>query len=327
MAVKFNGSSHKLVRNATLFGVTNSGKFTISGWFWSDGVATLDTFLLSGPSGSGKFNCLLTTAGEIQVVCRKPGASTIVVQCITDGAALEDSEWHHFVISCDLSVPVIHFRIDGIAPTVIETTLTVSETIDFESPTAWRIGANISETAWSDFALEDLVFKTGQFVDISDLNTLELFISSDGRAASGDLFWQNVGPNAGRKPVGYGVGAPIFNGEKADVYFSNSFQSNLGTGGAFVVSGLPFDTPTNAPNVYRHAAQYDNKERWFDSELTGFSYTRSRTFIEQREGHPKKGLRMGVDERDEHFRQERPADSLNQLLFNDREDDTEEWDR
>lgn len=327
MAVKFDGSAHKLRRDASLFGVSTSGKFTVSGWIWSDGVTTSDGILTAGPSAAGKFVLTLTSAGELQVVCRKPGATTIVVQCTTSGEALEDSAWHHFVISCDLSVPVFQCYVDRVASTVTETTLTASETIDFESPEAWAVGCNIAETLFADFALEDLVFKAGEYVDLSDAANLELFVSSDGRTASGDLFWQNCGPNAGVKPVGYGVGAPIFNGKTADIHFSNVFQNNKGTGGEFVVSGLPFDAPSEEIDVYRAAAHYDQRERWFDSELTGFSYTRSRTFIEQREGHPKKGLRMGVDEMDEPFRQERPADTLNQLLFNDREDDTEEWDR
>lgn len=326
MAVKFDGSAHKIRRNASLHGAVNSKKFTISGWFWSDGVASSDGILTSGPSGSGKFVLTLRTDGELQIVCRN-AAGTIIVNVLTSGAALEDSTWHHFVLAVDLSQPEVLCYIDRVAATLTETTLTADGIIDFESPVIWVIGANAADSIFADFALYDLLFKAGEYVDLSDANNLELFVSSDGRTASGDSFWQNVGPNTGVKPVGYGIDFPCFNFNKPDIYFSGDFQQNKGTGGQFVVSGLPFDAADNEPRVYRAAAHYDNNERWFDSELTGFSYTRSRTFIEQREGHPKRGLRMGIDEMDEPFRQERPGDTYHQLLFNDREDDTEEGDR
>lgn len=328
MAVRFNGSTHKLQRDAILAGVENSGKFTVSGWVWSDGVAAQDVILAGGPSGSGNFILSVTTAGELNIVCRN-SAGTIIVNCTTSGEALEDSTWHHFVMAVNLSTPIIKCYIDRTLATVTESTLTASATIAFQNATRWTIGSSYSGSVFSDFALEDLLFKAGQYVDLTDADNLNDFVSSDGRAESGDKFWQNVGPSSGVKPVGYGVGAPVFNGEKADIYFSNSFQNNQGTGGEFIPSGLPFTAVSFADRLktYRNSAHYDNKERWYDSELTGFSYTRSKTFIEEREGHPHRGLRMGIDERDGPFRQESVADTLSQLLYGDNEDDSEEWDR
>jgi hypothetical protein len=261
---------------------------------------------------------------QLSLILRN-SSGTIIYQGTTV-TLYADGSWHHAVISVDLSATTVTWRIDRATPTITINTAAVDDNIDFEGATVWKLG-NIVADAGVNYqgALYDFVFKAGQFVDLTDAGILNDFISSDGRTASGDLFWQNAGPDAGKKPVGYGVGAPIFNGEKADVYFSNCFQYNQGTGGAFVLAST-FDT-TADPDIYRASAHYDNKERWYDSELTGFSYTKSRTFIEEREGHPKKGLRIGIDERDGTFRQEDPSMTYHQLLFNDREDDSEETDR
>ena len=325
MAVKFDGTV-RLVRSATLHGATSSKKGTISFWFMiANGEGEM--IFSGGPSTTHRISLAsASTDGDLTLILRNSSGTALYNATTTEGD-WEDSLWHHVIISIDLSVPSVTWRIDGAAPTLSETTAATDGTIDYVGCTRWLVGANYDATAIYSGSLFDFLFKAGVAIDITDTDELERFISSDGRTASGDLFWQNVGPNAGRKPVGYGVGAPVFAGEKPEVFFSNAFQQNKGTGGDFVLTSSTFDAASSEPYIYRHAAHYDNKERWFDSELTGFSYTRSRTFIELREGHPKKGLRMGIDELDAPFRQERPADTLNQLLFNDREDDTEEWDR
>lgn len=317
-------STTRLTRSATLHGVLNSKKLTLSTWFkCADGTGG-DMFF-AGPSTTARVYLTLSqSTGKITFRLRNAAGTTLYLA--ETNSAYDDASWHHLVISVNLATPIVTWRIDKSAPTLTVTTAATDGTIDFEGSDQWKIG-NIHNNGGTNYngAFFDFLFKAGEHVDLTDNDVLKLFVSSDGRTASGDLFWQNSGPNPGIKPVGYGVGAPVFNGEKADIYFSNSFQNNQGTAGAFVFSG-EFDEATS-PRVYRWAAHYDSRERWFDSELTGFSYTRSRTFIEEREGHPKRGLRMGVDERDEHFRQERPADSLNHLLFHDREDDSEEYDR
>lgn len=318
-------SGDYLARNALLIGAEDSKKFTISLWFLT-GNASVERVIFHSKTASQIIVYLvIRTSGEIKLILRNSSGTTLY-NAFT-ASTYEDSLWHHLVISVDLSVPVVSWRVDGSAPSITVATAATDGTLPFGSCTSWGV-ANTGLGDDENFtgALYDLLFKSGQYVDITNEDTLELFVSSDGRSASGNYFWQNNGPNSGRKPVGYGIGAPIFNGEKADIYISGAFQDNKGTGGAFVANGLPFGSNAG-PDVYRAAAHYDNRERWFDSELTGFSYTRSRTFIEFREGHPKRGLRMGIDEMDEPFRQERPADTYQQLLFQDREDDTEEWDR
>jgi hypothetical protein len=104
-----------------------------------------------------------------------------------------------------------------------------------------------------------------------------------------------------------------------------NFQINRGTGQNFTINGTP--ATSRGPLIYRQSALKPTPgERWFDSEQSGFSYPRSETFIEQREGIPSYGKRLGKDERDEKTRQERPGLSFSQIILGTPglEDDSED---
>ena len=325
MSAPIFSASTRLTRDSALALVPSSKKATFACWFNAD-AGNGGVILSGGPSAFSRFQISLnSTTGKLSLVLRDSAAA--LIYAASTNTAFDDSAWHHVVISIDLSATTVSWKVDRSSPALTITTPAANVEIDIAGATQWKVG-NTFNNGGVNYAgaLYDLLFKVGVFVDITDVNELEKFVSSDGRAASGNTFFQNVGPNPGIKPIGYGHQArDAFGGEPADIYFSGVFQDNKGTAGPFVLSGT--FTAEEDPDVYRAAAHYDNKERWFDSELTGFSYTRSKTFIEQRDGHPKKGLRMGVDEMDERFRQEEPSYTYHQLLFNDREDDTEEWDR
>jgi hypothetical protein len=318
-------STTYLTKASKLIGVVSSKKAMLSFWHYCDdddggvifsgGLSTTHRIILEQHA----------TDGKISLILRNSSGTTLYNAKID--TAYDDGLWRQITIAVNLGTPIVTWRVDGAAPTLSTTTAATDGTIAFEECTTWRIGQNYDATGTNyEGSLYDFLFKADQFVDITDEDLMESFVSSDGRTASGSKYWQNVGPDAGKKPVGYGSGAPIFNGEKADICFSNCFQNNQGTGGDFVLTDT-FASKTDGPEVYRSAAHYDNKERWYESDLTGWSYTRSQTFIENREGHPKKGLRMGLDERDDRFKEENPGETLSQMLFNDSEDDSEEWDR
>lgn len=323
MAVVFDGTNDKLTKTSKLFGVVNSNQMTLAGWFKPDAAQTGTIF--SGTVGA--YNSIafsIDAPGVFSLFLRGVGGGGLYAA--TTVTEYDDDAWHHLVISIDLSVPVVSWRIDRTAPSLTVTTAAVIGPIDFGGSVDWSVGSVIDSVDFYDGGMYDFMFKSGVYVDITDSNNLKKFVSSDGRTASDPHYWQNPGPNAGVKPVGYGLGAALaLNGEQADIYFSGNFQHNKGTGGAFVLSGA--FTEEDDPRVYRSAAHYDTKERWFESELSGWSFTRSRTFIEQREGHPKRGLRMGIDEMDGSFRQEQPSATFSQMIYHDREDDSEEWDR
>ena len=170
----------------------------------------------------------------------------------------------------------------------------------------------------------DFAFWPGLFVDLTDAEEVRKFISSDGLTSS-DGDFANPGPTAGtRKPVGYPLGDL---GQPA-VFFTGGFTHNMGTAGPFQ-DRAAFDESTTEPVVYRQSSSPLARpgERSFDSEKSGFTYPRHLTFVERREGNPDYGLRMGFDERSAPTRDDNPGYRLSHFIFQDREEDDEEYDR
>lgn len=324
MAVGFDGSTY-LQQTRKLRNVVNSKKLTLSFWFKADdgegGVV-----LFGGPSATERVQIEITAAGKISTVVRN-SAGTKIYESSTD-TAYDDGEWHHVAISIDLSTQTVLVYVDRTSSAVTVTTAAADDTIDFEGATEWDIGQSYQAggTAYQG-ELFDLVFKAGTALDLTDADVLRTLVSSDGASESqSDQYRQNVGPDKGPKPVGYGPGgSKVFGGESADILYSGAFNKNRGAGGDFALVGA-FDF-SRGPEIYRNAALKPTPgERWFDSEQSGFSYPRSETVVEQREGLPSYGKRIGLDEVDEKTRQERPGLSFQQIVLGTPglEDDSEE---
>jgi hypothetical protein len=221
-----------------------------------------------------------------------------------------------------------HLYVDRTSDEVVSTGPT-DGTIDFAGVTEWIIGANVAGTAnFFTGEMDDVVFIPGYFLDASDADELNKVVSSDGRthASRTDIYWQNPGPDAGPKQVGYGATGSKISGTGVPILMiGKNFQINRGSGQNFTINGSPENS--RGPLIYRQSAlRATPGERWFDSERSGFSYPRSETFIEQREGIPSYGKRLGKDERDEKTRQERPGLSFSQIILGTPglEDDSEE---
>jgi hypothetical protein len=201
--------------------------------------------------------------------------------------------------------------------------------VDYAGSTAWTVGATVDGTSKFDGKLYDLLLWPGTFVDISDADNLKYLVSSDGRTnADTGYEYQKYEPT-GVKPVGYGHDFSFpTTGVRPAIAFSVGFTLNRGTGGPFTLNGTfeSQSSPDN-PNGYRGAARWATPgQRWFDSERSGFSYPRAETFIEDREGHPDLGKRMGLDERDEETRDIGPlrAASVSTLVRGGDEQDDED---
>jgi len=323
MAVYLDATGGYLRRDSLLVGVGASKKFTLSAWF------NIPTAAAAGQSTS--FLVLQTSGGASNFIMNVPVSGPFIntVQISTRGVSgavnisafsqvITRNVWHHVVASVDLSAASIKMYIDRVAATL--TTLTqVDENIDFR-------GASNGADIWSlqqislvaNIKLYDVAFWPGLFVDLDTATELRKFISSDGQTDYG-----NPGPTAGTpKPVGYPLGIL---GTPA-VLFSGAFRHNLGSGGSFTYAGAY--TSAAGPDVYRQSGSPDAKpgERSFDSDLSGWTFPRSQTFIERREGNPHHGSRMGLSEKDDQSRQDVPSVAYQQLIFSDDEEDEEESD-
>jgi hypothetical protein len=222
--------------------------------------------------------------------------------------------FNHFVASWDLSAatPVAKLYIKNTDETN-DTTAPQSGTVNYRTPvgsTEIKIGEGF------EGRMMELVFWPGVYVDLTDADVRKRFISQDGET---DV--ANPGPTAGvGKPVGYGYrGELASRGTAAAVIFSSTFAVNHGTGGKFSITGDP-STGAGLNTDREHATGRAFGERWFASELSGWYYPRSKTFVEDREGLPNHGKRMGLDERDGPTRLERPSLSFSAMLDGDDED-------
>jgi hypothetical protein len=216
----------------------------------------------------------------------------------------------------------------------LDTSTLTDATLDYTSAGPWSIGVSDPDSTqvfplYAD--LLDLVFWPGTYIDFSDSDTMNLALSTDGLTNSDytpTARYANPGPTAGvRKPVGYGVQATIpSDGVAAAVLFSGAFAKNNGTGGVFSQTGV-IDQNDNMRTYRQSSTKQVPGQRSFDSEISGFTYAREDTFIEQRDGLTTKGLRLGQQERDARTRLELPDRTFTQFIYPEHEEDIEERDR
>ena len=330
MALTFDGVDDYVRLNANLFipgsgSISSSKSATLSCWF--KGTTAPGNLFLGINSGGNRFSLSIeSSTGKLVVLARN--AADSVIYAAKTAADYTDGDWHHVLVALDLANSAAHLYVDRVSDEVVSTGPT-DDTIDFAGVTEWIIGANTGGT--SNFftgEADDFVFIPGFFLDASDAGELAKVVSSDGRThpTRTDIFWQNPGPDAGTKQVGYGAdGSKISELEPPILMLGKNFQINRGTGQNFVINGSPADS--RGPLIYRQSALRSTPgERWFDSERSGFSYPRSETIIEHREGIPSYNKRIGIDEVDDKTRQESPGLNFSQLIMGTPglEDDSED---
>jgi hypothetical protein len=324
MSLTFDGSTAYIQRSANLQGIADSDAFTLSLWFKA--TANPGNILLGINSGGNRIGLSIeSSTGKVAAVLRN--SSNTVLYAGKTATDYSDSVWHHLALAADLSATTVHLYLDRISDEVVSVGPT-SGTIDFTGITEWIIGANTGGT--SNFFtgdIDDIIFWPGYFLDISSADNLRKLVSSDGLTESVDgQYRQHARPTPLYKPVGYGATGDLpTGGVKPILRLADNFRLNRGTGGNFTVNGT--FAASRGPNAYRQSALRSTPgERWFDSEQSGFSYPRSETVIETREGISSVGKRIGKDEVDDRTRNERPSVTFSQLLIGQtgREDDSEE---
>lgn len=311
MALQFDGSTVYIQRAATLEKIVDSKKGTISAWFKA--TSAPGNILLGINAGGNRVGLSIEAATGLLVFVLRDSTDTLLwsTKTATDYA---DDEWHHVGITWDLENNIGLLYVDRVADKV-DSTAPTDGTVDYTGVTEWIIGANTGGTAnFLDGGLFDIVFWPGVVLDFTDPDQLSFLVSQDGRTSTSQYYFQNAGPDPGPKPVGYGATASLYTDSIPAIFLSGSFTVNRGNGGAFTLNG---DTAEIAgPPAYRSSALFPTPgERWFESERSGWSFPRSKTFIERREGIPAQGQRLGDSERDDTTRQENPTRTLSQLIF------------
>jgi hypothetical protein len=324
MAYTLDGTNDYWRRAGVLNGITNSKKFTFAGWFKIGDNSGNLMYLVQALNA--KFEVFRNTDDTIFVRARNSAGTVILALSTT--TTYNNTSFIHIAASADLGNSRGQLYINGTAATLVTNTVT-DDTIDFAGATSWGIGATSTGASASPFTgeISEVLLYTGVSLDLSDADDMKKLLSSDGVTESqSDQYRQNAGPDKGRKPVGYGATGDIpTGGTKPNIYLSGTFTLNRGTGGNFALNGSP--SSSRGPKTYRSSALRPTPgERWFESEQSGWSYPRSETVIETREGLSNVGKRIGIDEVDDTTRNERPALTFSQLLvgLTDREDDSED---
>lgn len=334
MAYTFDGAADYFHTNGVdMFGpVADSKKITVAAWV-KIGTNTAADRIIFATANAGKGIILLLSATDKFQLLGYNSANTKILDLVTPTSYTGTALWYHIVASIDLATAASSELLINRDSDKTETTAT-DDTLDFDRSEGYGIGAYNDGTGFWDGEIAEVLFYPGSFVDVGVVDNARFFASSDGQSeALSNQYRQNVGPDSGTKQVGYGPDAsdPTGGLARPHVYVHGNFTINKGTGknADFIEKGAP--TSSRGPFTYRHAARNETKrgakgERWFDSEQSGFSYPRSKTVIEQREGIPSFGKRIGRDEVDDKTRQERPGMSFSQIILGTPglEDDSDE---
>lgn len=224
--VVFDGTDN-LSRSGGPTGIADAKTGTLSVWCNGAGSAATRYLIYGGTSGrfrilmldnaGGDANCIqvlgLTAAGAVAISMRST-------------AAVNDSSWHHVLMAWDTATAASCLvYVDGSDVTSI-----ISRTdaaIDYASGDMWVGCANTGGSSHYAGDVAELYFTT-EWLDISDSTVREKFAKSG-------------------KPVYLGADGSKPSGTQPILYFkgpASTFDTNLGSGGAFTASGTFTDAST-----------------------------------------------------------------------------------
>lgn len=333
MAAAFEGSTW-LVHPGPLRKVSNAKTGSISCWVKFTDQDAANQIILDHfeTGGSTRFRFYRASSNYIYILGQPPGGGSTSLSLKSATAYTSSSGYIHIAASWDLANGLGNFYVNG--DDDLDTSTLTDTLLDYTSAGPWSVGvtdpdANQLSPLYAD--LQDLVFWPGTYLDLTDAAVMRLLLSPDGETDSDytpTASYGNPGPTAGtRKPVGYGVQGEIpTNGVPASILLSGAMAKNAGTGGVFSQVGV-IDQNDDMQTYRQSSTKQVPGQRSFDSEISGFTFPREQTFIERRDGLTTKGLRLGMSEMDDKTRDEWPERRFDQIVFPDREEDTEERDR
>lgn len=231
-AADFDGINDHMLRGAALSSIADSKKGTVSFWFRVDGGDGTGRFFMSQPVTA----CLqiLTSLNPINIV-GKNTAGTNILSILSASSYLAGASWHHLLASWDLAITTAHYYIDDVDDKAGGATIT-DDTINYDGPTNWSIGANTAGTSNWNGALAEFFFIAGQYMDLTKVSNRRKF-----RSASG-------------KPVHLGTDGSLPFGVVPSIYLHlddaeavANFATNRGNGGNFTITGT-LDTASSSPS-------------------------------------------------------------------------------
>lgn len=208
----FDGTNDSLARGAALTGIADGKTATLSMWFRVAGTAGTQVWTGTGISTSG--GILVSTAGSVLTVLARNSSGTTAFRVDTAAAYGVSPIWHHLLFAYDLANTTGYCYIDNVSVAVgTVANLTVAYLPDwFASSATNKCNGDIA----------DLWFTT-TYLDISQAANRAKFIDQ-----------------TTLRPVPLGATGELPTGTAPLVYLGRdytNFHTNLGSGGAFTVTG------------------------------------------------------------------------------------------
>ena len=251
---KFDGVNDYLNHPGSLGG-SDSDKVAMSFWIKPKNDGTGRYILAQNLVGTGHvFYLVLSSANKLFMVGLGTGGA---VRIQTSGTTtLTEGNIYHVLVDIDLGNSIAQFYINDVADGMNDTSKTTGDIL-FSGD--WKVGdlANVVTGDKMDGSLGALWFNSGTRIDFSQPVNRRLFIDANGKPV-------DLGPN-GEKPLGT---TPL-------IYLNNpygSFQTNLGTGGNFSVTGelvdggyvndKTYDSSTDSFSNSYELIESNGKENW-----------------------------------------------------------------
>lgn len=224
----FDGSADYLTRGSGLTGAADSATGIFSTWVRFDGGNGVGQSLLQG--NSGFFHIFKTTLNYIQFDFYD--ASIVLKLRMYTSAILASAKWVHILASWTTG-GATHLYVDNVSNKTVLTN--VSGNIDYTVSDV-AVGAQIGGTQKTDGCLADFYFAPGQYLDFSDSANRAKFIDQ-----------------TTLRPVPLGAKGELPTGSQPLLYLGRdyaNFQTNLGSGGNFTVTGA-LERGTTSPSDVR----------------------------------------------------------------------------
>ncbi len=221
----FDGSADYLTRGSGLTGAADSATGIFSTWVRFDGGNGVGQSLLQG--NSGFFHIFKTTLNYIQFDFYD--ASIVLKLRMYTSAILASAKWVHILASWTTG-GATHLYVDNVSNKTVLTN--VSGNIDYTVSDV-GVGAQIGGTQKTDGCLADFYFAPGQYLDFSDSANRAKFIDQ-----------------TTLRPVALGAKGETPTGSQPLLYLGRdyaNFQTNLGSGGDFTVTGA-LERGTTSPS-------------------------------------------------------------------------------
>lgn len=217
-AVDFDGSNDYISRGADLTGNADGKVGLLSAWFRLDGGDGAQ--IIAFRNADGFLQMDRTSANLLRITGSNAAAANILTM-ISTGTYTAGATWHHVLASWDLANTTGHLWIDGANAIDTATDVFTNDTIDY-TRSDFFIGASSVPDRYFNGCFADFYLNLAQYLDISVEANRSRFRTPGGKPV-------NLGPTGaqgtGTRPIIYLRGPAA------------SFNTNLGTGGNFTVSG------------------------------------------------------------------------------------------